>query len=119
MASSRRAKIVHTITTTDITVSALVTKLGRLIAAVKRPGEENSEFDRAIEVLRTLSRKEDIPIAIVGGMAAIKYGYERFTQDLDVVVAKKHLDTLIRVAPNYGIKVIWSDPEGWHKFEYV
>ena len=93
-------------------------KLERLVAAVKRPGEENSEFDKGLEVLKTLSQKEGIPIAIVGGMAAIHHGYERLTRDIDVVVAQKHLDTILRVAPKYGIKVIWHDPQGWHKLSF-
>src|SRR5208283_5342513 len=78
----------------------------------------NSAQDRALDVLRTLSSKEGIPIAIIGGMAAIKHGYERYTKDIDVVVAAKHLDSIIRVAPRYGIKVLWRDPQGWHKFQY-
>jgi hypothetical protein len=102
----------------DVRVSAAVAKLRRMVAAVTRPGEENSEYDRALDVLKTLSQKEGIPIAIVGGMAAIQFGYERFTQDIDVVVAQQHLDTLLRVAPQYSIKVIWRDPQGWHKLQY-
>ncbi len=82
-------------------------KLRRLVDAVNRPGEEKSEFDQALYVLKTLSRKEGIPIAIVGGMAAIRYGYERLTNDLDLVIARQHLDTILRVAPRYGIKVLW------------
>lgn len=105
-------------TPTDDKVSAAWAKLGRLIAAVRRPGQENSEFDRALGALKELSRKEGIPIAIVGGMAAIKYGYERYAKDINVVVAQRHLDTLIRVAPKYGIKLIAHDPHGWHKFQY-
>lgn len=103
---------------TDAAVSAAWAKLGRLIAAVTRPGEEQSEFDRVLGVLKDLSRKEEIPIAIVGGMAAIKFGYQRYTKDIDVVVAYSHLDTLLRVAPKYSIKVIWRDPHGWHKLQY-
>jgi hypothetical protein len=109
---------VFQMTPTDAKVSAAWAKLGRVIAAVHTPGQQNSEFDRALDVLRELSRKEGIPIAIIGGMTAIKYGYKRYTQDIDVVVAQRHRDSLIRVAPTYGIKVIWHDPHGWHKFEY-
>lgn len=99
-------------------ISTALAKLERLIAAVHRPGQENSEFDRALNVLSELSRKEGIPIAIIGGMGAIKYGFERNTKDIDVVVAERDRDTLIRVAPKYGIKVIWRDPHGWHKLQY-
>lgn len=104
---------------TTVDVAAVVARLGKLVAAVNRPGEEHSDFDQALDVLGALSRKEGIAIAVVGGMAAIKYGYERFTQDIDVVVGQQHLDPLIRVAPNYGIKVIWHDPQGWHKLQYA
>jgi hypothetical protein len=53
----------------------------------------------------------------VGGLAAIHHGYERFTKDIDVVVRSGNLDILTRVASQYGIKVIWNDPEGWHKLQ--
>lgn len=118
MRPARSANLAQAIPATDTKVSVAVNKLRRLVAAVNRPGEENSEFDRALDVLKALSRKEGIPIAIVGGLAAIKHGYERFTQDIDVIVAQQHLDTLLRVAPTYSIKVIWRDPHGWHKLQY-
>lgn len=109
---------VFPMTPTDVKVSAAWAKLGRVIAAVTHPGEKNSEFDRVLDVLKDLARKEGIPIAIIGGMAAIKHGYKRYTHDVDVVIARQHLDTIVRVAPRYGIKIIWHDPHGWHKFEY-
>src|SRR5207237_5170054 len=72
---------------------------------------------KALATLKAFSSKEGIPLAIVGGLAAIHHGYERFTKDVDVVVASRNLDILARVAPQYGIKVIWNDPEGWHKLQ--
>jgi hypothetical protein len=91
--------------------------LERMVAAVKDPEARQSKFARALAALSTLSRKEGIPLAFVGGLAAIHHGYERFTKDIDVVVRSGNLDILTRVAPQYGIKVIWIDPEGWHKLE--
>jgi hypothetical protein len=96
--------------------SAMV-DLERLVAAVRGQGAQESKVAKAVEALKTLARKEDIPLAIVGGLAAIHYGYERFTKDIDVVVRSANLDILIRVAPHYGIKVNWKDPDGWHKLE--
>ncbi len=64
-----------------------------------------------------LSCKEGIPIAIIGGLTAIQYGFERLTHDVDIVIVRQHVDTIIRVAPRYGIKVLWQDPKGWHPFE--
>jgi hypothetical protein len=91
--------------------------LERLVAAVKGREEQESKFAKALATLRTLACKEGIPLAIVGGLAAIHHGYERFTKDIDVVVRSGNLDILARIAPQYGIKVIWKDPAGWHKLQ--
>jgi hypothetical protein len=91
--------------------------LERMVAAVKGEGPPASKFAKALATLKALSRKEGISMAIVGGLAAIHHGYQRFTKDIDVVVHSEQLDLLSRVAPQYGIKVIWKDPDGWHKFQ--
>src|SRR5437588_9803769 len=91
--------------------------LERVVAAVKGQEVQESKFAKALAALKALSRKEGIPLAIVGGLAAIHHGYQRFTKDIDVVVQSGHLDILARVAPQYGIKVIWKDPDGWHKMQ--
>jgi hypothetical protein len=99
-------------------VGASLAEFERLIMAVKGAGGDESKVAKAQEVLKTLAEKEDIPLAYVGGLGAIYHGYERNTKDIDIVVARQHLDVLLGVAPNYGIKVIWRDPQGWHKLEY-
>jgi hypothetical protein len=91
--------------------------LERIVAAVKGEEPPESKFAKALTTLEALSRKEGIAMAIVGGLAAIHHGYQRFTKDIDVVVQSRHLDILTRVAPHYGIKVIWKDPDGWHKLQ--
>src|SRR5580704_5139872 len=91
--------------------------LERMVAAVKGQDIQESRFAKALATLQDLARKEGIPLAIVGGLAAIHHGYERFTKDIDVVVRSENLDVLTRVAPQYGIKVIWNDPEGLHKLQ--
>ena len=98
-------------------VAEAMVNLERVVAAVKGQEEQESKFAKALETLKTLARKEGIPLAIVGGLAAIHHGYERFTKDIDVVVRSANLDILTRVAPQYGIKVIWNDPDGWHKLQ--
>jgi hypothetical protein len=100
-----------------IDAAEAMVNLERMVAAVKGQEEQESKFAKALATLQTLSRKEGIPLAIVGGLAAIHHGYERFTKDIDVVVRSGNLDVLTRVAPQYGIKVIWNDPEGWHKLQ--
>ena len=91
--------------------------LERTVAAVKGDEVQESKFASALATLQALARKEGIPLAIVGGVAAIHHGYQRFTRDIDVVVQSGHLDMLTRVAPHYGIKVICNDPKGWHKLQ--
>ena len=102
---------------TIIDAAEAMVNLERMVAAVKGQEVQESKFAKALATLKTLSRQEGIPLAIVGGLAAIHHGYERFTKDIDVVVRSGNLDILTRVAPQYGIKVIWNDPEGWHKLQ--
>lgn len=100
-----------------VAVADAMVNLERVVAAVKGLGDQESMFSKALATLRVLSQKENIPLAIVGGLAAIHHGYERLTKDIDVVVRSGNLDVLTRVAPQYRIKVIWKDPEGWHKLQ--
>jgi hypothetical protein len=95
-----------------------LSRLGRVVATVKGTEGQDPKLVGALATLRTLSREESIPMAIVGGLGAIHHGYERLTKDIDVVVPKPLLDAIARVAPHYGIKVNWKDPEGWHKLSY-
>ena len=66
--------------------------LERTVAAVKGQEMQESKFAKALATLQALARKEGIPLAIVGGLAAIHHGYERFTKDIDVVVQSGNLD---------------------------
>jgi hypothetical protein len=91
-------------------------ELERVVAAVNGEAPE-SKFARVLATLEGLSRQEGIAMAIVGGLAAIHHGYQRFTKDIEVITESEHLDVLTRVAPRYGIKVIWKDPDGWHKLQ--
>src|SRR5947208_3472318 len=91
--------------------------LERMVAAVKGQDRQEAKFGKARPTMKALSLKEGIPLAIVGGFAAIHHRYERFTKDIDVVVQNHDLDILTQVAPHYGIKVIWKDPAGWHKLQ--
>lgn len=75
---------------------------------------EENRFSRALEALRELAVHEGIPIAIVGGLGAIRYGYPAATQDINVAVARDDLDRLIDTASQYGFQVAWKAKSGWH-----
>jgi len=103
----------------DVAVAASLLEFERLIMAVKGQGGEGSKIGGAQDVLRNLSLMEGIPLAFIGGLAAIYHGYERTTNDINVVVPRTALEAIIRIAPKYHIKVIWQHPDGWHKLHFA
>jgi len=74
----------------------------------------SNRFSRALETLNRLAEQEDLPLAIVGGLAAIHFGYAAATQDIDIAVGKDDLDRLTLLAPAYGFTVTWESEKGWH-----
>lgn len=79
---------------------------------------EHNRFSQAMESLRRLSDEKNIPIALVGGLAAIHYGFRGSTEDIDIAIGKDNLDRLIQYAPQYGFKVVWKSKSGWHTLEH-
>lgn len=73
---------------------------------------EESRFTPALGALEHLSEEASIPLAIVGDLATIHYGYHGTTQNIQVVVARDQLDTLTHAAPQYGFN-IRQDIPGW------
>jgi hypothetical protein len=84
------------------------------IEAVMSSNLESNRFTNALEDLQWLSKENQIPIAIVGGLAAIRYGYAAATQDIDIAISKRDLGKLVFVAARYGFKVVWESETGWH-----
>jgi hypothetical protein len=78
------------------------------------PSDHENRFTHALVDLERLAKNHGIAIAIVGGLAAIRYGYPAATQDIDVAISADKLDTLIAVATRYGFKVAWESKTGWH-----
>ena len=75
---------------------------------------EQNRFSRALEALQRIAMERSIPIAIVGGLGAIRYGYPAATQDIDVSVSKTQLQSFLDAALQYGFKVAWESKSGWH-----
>jgi len=48
-----------------------LSRLARVVATVKAQEGQDPKLARALTILRTLSRKESIPMAIVGGLGAM------------------------------------------------
>lgn len=79
---------------------------------------EQNRFTRAFEALDNLARHVNAPMAIVGGLAAIRYGYPAVTEDVDVVVSSDALDTILQEAPQLGFRVKWRSQAGWHTLSF-
>lgn len=79
---------------------------------------EPNRFTRAFEALNRLAIADGIPLAIVGGLAAIHFGYPAVTEDIDIVVARDDLDRLLADAPHHGFKVQWRSATGWHTLAF-
>ncbi len=62
--------------------------------------EGSMHFERESAVFKTLTKiarrldELNIPYAIAGGMAMFLHGYRRFTEVVDVIVAKEYLQTI-------------------------
>lgn len=60
---------------------------------------------RVRETLRRITRRLNelnIPYAVVGGMALFQHGYERFTEDVDILVTQQGLDRLHEALDGLG-----------------
>lgn len=75
---------------------------------------EENRLSLALQDLQRLAVEQDIPIAIVGGLGAIRYGYPAATQAIDIAVQQDHLAGLLLAAPRYGFKIAWESTTGWH-----
>lgn len=97
----------------DILASVALLDRGSESVRAVLTGEEN-RFSRALEDLQRLAVAENIPLAIVGGLAAIRYGYPAATQDIDIAVGHHQLGAFLQAAPKYGFKIAWEAKSGWH-----
>jgi len=99
----------------DILASvAILSRDSESVSAVMRMENKENRFTKALEDLQQLSHQEGIPLAIVGGLAAIRYGYPAVTQDIDIAVASDQLVALLKAAPAFGLQVAWEAESGWH-----
>ncbi len=96
-----------------ILASAAILNRGSESVRAVLASEEN-RFSTALAALERLSLGEGIPIAIVGGLGAIRYGYPASTQHIDIAIARDQLDAFVAAAPTYGFKIAWQTPSGWH-----
>lgn len=101
-----------TLTPAILESAAILARNSESVRAVM--ATEENRFTRALADLQRLALGERIPIAIVGGLGAIRYGYPAATQDIVIAVAQSHLPQLLLAAPRYGFTIVWEAATGWH-----
>ena len=97
---------------------AVLNRRGESVQAVMGTNKAENRFSIALAALEKLAIENELPIAIVGGLAAIRYGYPAVTDDIDVAVAQSQLGLLLSLAPHYGFRVVWTAKSGWHTLEF-
>jgi hypothetical protein len=72
----------------------------------KRPvnpsGGQGNPYFEVVESLRELAVEEHIPIVVIGGVAGVYHGYERTTDDMDIVISPSDYEKFIRNCYSYG-----------------
>jgi hypothetical protein len=81
-------------------------------------GGEMNVYQRALDVLKSVSQQLNAPIAIVGGLAAIHHKALVTTLDVDVVVPQEWLDDFLEIGQKHGLTVKKRSSAGWHVVVY-
>jgi len=74
-----------------------------LVKALKMDQELARNIDKALDWLRREFARAGIPFAVVGGLALRRYGYRRFTEDIDILTTKEGLDRIHREVIGRGL----------------
>ena len=101
----------------DLRVAAALLERGSESIRAVTSSEQN-RFTRAFEALNRLATASSTPLALVGGLAAIHFGYPAITEDIGIVVPRDALDRLLDEAPRYGFKIKWRSKIGWHTLTF-
>jgi len=97
-----------------LALSATLYHRSASVRAVKNRMDDQNRFTVTFHALDQLARENDLPIAIVGGLGAIHFGYPATTEDIDVAIASDQLQTLLDVAPQFGFRIAWRAETGLH-----
>src|SRR5437868_15482274 len=65
---------------------------------------------KLLELLREISRAQNLPFLLIGGHAVNLWGYSRNTHDLDLLVRKTQLDQWQSVVACFGYSVFQEGP---------
>lgn len=80
---------------------------------------ETNRFTACLEQLSRVALEIDSPIAVVGGLAAIRHGARVTTLDVDIVIAKDRLDAMLEAASNHGFRIDRRSARGSHRLTFL
>ena len=79
--------------------------------------EKSAVHETLIRICRRLSELR-IPYAVVGGMALFKYGYRRFTEDVDLLVTRESLKMIHKELDGLGYRPPFEGSKHLRDTEY-
>lgn len=66
------------------------------------------QFDEVVKTFARYFDREEIPFAVIGGLAIQAWGHSRFTRDLDIVVPRSAQERIITFAEEKGYETLYS-----------
>ncbi len=81
-------------------------------------GTEMNIFAQAVARLELAANESGTPVAVVGGLAAIRHGVLVTTIDIDIVVARDGMSDFLQAVQRHGLTVKRDSTEGWHLLEF-
>ncbi len=90
-------------------------RLFRPVRAIVR--NKNNEFLQALNKLREVAKKYDIPMVVIGGMAVIYHGLHQVTTDINVIVDIDQIAKIFAMAPVEGFQPNYSKKH-WPRLVY-
>jgi hypothetical protein len=76
---------------------------GSIIDRLKRDHVHSQDIASTLDFLRVRLGREGIPFGLIGALALPYYGYERFTEDIDILTTPEGLERIHEVIVGKGL----------------
>jgi hypothetical protein len=103
-------------TPVDLTPTQILYARAASIRAVR--GTEVNSFSEAVAALERAALAADTSVAIVGGLAAVRYRVDVTTVDIDIVVPLGQMAAFLQAAESQGLHLKNRAADGWHSLEF-
>lgn len=76
---------------------------GSIIDRRERDHLHSKDISSTLEFLRITFEREGIPFGLIGALALTYYGYERFTEDIDILTTPEGLERIHEAVVGRGL----------------